>query len=111
MNLRSGLVAAVFTVAALPAAADAIDGKWCFEGKRLEITGPTIVTPGGNRIQGDYGRHYFTYIVPAGEEGAGRTVDMDQLGEYDMRLWPTGRPADPAAGGAQHWKRCAPEMS
>ncbi|NQV55118.1 MAG: hypothetical protein HQ503_04605, partial [Rhodospirillales bacterium] len=57
--------------------ADAIDGGWCHEksGKRLNIDGPAIVTPGGNRIQGDNQHHTFSYKIPAGEPGAGGRVD------------------------------------
>jgi hypothetical protein len=106
-------VAAViaFVLAATPVAADAIDGKWCFGAKRLEISGPELLTPGGNKIQGQYGRHDFTYTVPAGEPGAGATVEMELLGDDDMRLWPRGRTPDPQTAGAQMWKRCAAPVS
>ena len=96
---------------ASPAGADAIDGNWCNGVKRLEIDGPRIVTPGGNTLQGIYGRHDFTYTVPAGEPGAGANVDMELLGDDDMRLWPRGRSPDPQNGGAQMWKRCAAPVS
>lgn len=96
---------------ASPVSADAIDGNWCYGVKRLEIAGPQIVTPGGNKIQGIYGRHDFTYTVPAGEPGAGATVDMDLLGDNDLQLWPTGRGADAQKAGAQMWKRCAAPVS
>jgi len=106
-------VAAViaFVLAATPVAADAIDGKWCFGAKRLEISGPELLTPGGNKIQGQYGRHDFTYTVPAGEPGAGATVEMELLGDDDMRLWPRGRTPDPQTAGAQMWKHCAAPVS
>jgi hypothetical protein len=104
-------VATGFLVVVTPAAADAIDGKWCFGVKRLEISGPEILTPGGNKLQGQYGRHDFSYAVPAGEPGAGATVDMELLGDEDLRLWPTGRTPDPAKAGAQMWKRCAAPVS
>ena len=106
------VVCAVVAAAASPAFADAIDGNWCAaDGRRLEIAGPSIVTPGGNRIDGDYERHAFSYIVPAGETGAGSRVDMDLLGEYDMQLWPKGRGAEGDGNGPQHWKRCAAPTS
>lgn len=105
-------VAAIgFVFAATPAVADAIDGNWCNGVKRLEISGSEIVTPGGNRIQGIYGRHDFTYTVPAGEPGAGASVDMDLMGDDDMRVWPAGRSPDPNKAGAQMWKRCAAPVS
>lgn len=112
-RFSSAAVCALMTVSGAGAAlADAIDGSWCDrDGRRIEISGAAIVTPGGNRISGEYSRHAFSYIVPAGEEGAGSQVDMDLLGEYDMRLWPKGRTADPPTGGAQHWKRCAAPTS
>ena len=117
MRRKFRLISAVCSVAALflvtsPARADAIDGHWCFgAAKRLEIAGATIVTPGGNRIEGDYGRHDFGYTVPAGEAGAGARVDMDLMGDDDMRFWPAGRSTDPAQGGAQTWTRCAAPTS
>lgn len=103
--------AAALVFAVTPAAADAIDGNWCNGAKRLEISGPEIVTPGGNRIQGIYGRHDFTYTVPAGEPGAGATVEMDLLGDDDLRVWPNGRSPDPVNAGARMWKRCAAPVS
>src|ERR1700738_1993314 len=57
--------------------ADAIDGDWCkADGKRMKIRGPEIVTPGGNQTRGDYTRHSFSYVVPAGEPGAGEIVSI-----------------------------------
>ncbi len=103
--------AVAFVFAATPVLADAIDGNWCDGVKRLEIDGPRLVTPGGNEIQGRYGRHDFTYTVPAGEPGAGATVDMDLIGDDDMRVWPNGRSSDPEKAGARMWKRCAASVS
>lgn len=91
--------------------ADAIDGHWCKDSRRIEIAGSSVVTPGGNRITGEYGRHDFSYIVPAGETDAGRTVDMDLLGDEEMRLWPAGRMPDPEKGRAELWHRCPARMS
>lgn len=104
--MRTSLLAFAFSLAALPAFADAIDGAWCREnGLRLSINGPTIITPGGARIQGDYSRHAFSYVVPPGEPGAGATIEMRLLGEYDMQSRPAGTttPVD--------WKRCGPAVS
>jgi hypothetical protein len=48
------------------ALADAIDGDWCdANGKRMSIRGPSIVTPGGQQISGNYSRHYFSYVIPS----------------------------------------------
>lgn len=112
-HIRFCAVAAVLAVlfGPSPVLADAIDGNWCNGAKRLEISGAKIVTPGGNTIEGIYGRHDFTYTVPAGEPGAGNTVDMDLLGDDDLRLWPDGRSPDPQKAGAQMWKRCAAPVS
>ena len=50
------------------ARADVIDGDWCnAEGKQMTIRGPEIVTPGGKQTRGDYTRHSFSYVIPAGE--------------------------------------------
>ena len=100
---------ALFTLAALAlphaARADAIDGAWCHEkGRRMVITGPSIVTPGGGRTEGDYGRHDFTYTVPAGEPGAGTRIRMVLMGEYRVRVQEGD--AAPVV-----WERCGPSVS
>ena len=102
------LAAAASVLAFLPAApalADAIDGDWCHaDGRRLSIAGPDITTPAGNRLKGEYDRHHFSYVVPAGEAGAGATVRMVLLSELQMRL-------QPPAGEQQDWRRCGKPVS
>lgn len=101
-----GLGVGGLMVAAGPAWADSIDGSWCRTGGvRVTISGPSIVTQGGARVAGQYDRHGFTYVVPAGEAGAGSTVEMRLLGEYDMQS------RSSAQGGVMDWRRCAPETS
>ena len=95
-------------LAALPGAvrADAIDGQWCaVDGKRIDINGPRIRTPGGTQLQGDYDRHGFRYVVPAAEPGAGGTVVMRLLNDNLMQLTPPGSTA------TQQWNRCGPPIS
>ena len=93
-----------FSTAAL---ADAIDGDWCHsDGKRMSIHGPDIVTPGGKQTRGDYTRHFFSYVVPAGEAGAGETVSITLLGEY------LAHAREGAADAPmQEWRRCQPGVS
>ncbi|MSO81401.1 MAG: hypothetical protein EXQ97_07295 [Alphaproteobacteria bacterium] len=92
-------------MAAQPARADAIDGDWCHaDGRHIEIHGPAIVTPGGNAIRGDYDRHAFAYVVPAGEPAPGTKVRMVLRGEYDVDVTFGDAPAE-------RWKRCAPKVS
>ena len=69
-----------------PARADAIDGQWCLGSSHFAIDGPSILTPGGNRIQGNYSRHGFFYVVPANEPGAGGEIDMVLLNEETVQL-------------------------
>jgi hypothetical protein len=84
-----------------PAAADAIDGHWCDAGKQhLEINGPSIVTPSGGRLTGDYNRHGFKYMEPGGE----KPVVMVLLNEVTMHL----KAGD---GEEQTWHRCAAPTS
>lgn len=101
-------VMALVALAALfggPALADAIDGDWCHaDGRRLSISGPDIVTPGGTRLKGDYDRHHFSYVVPAAEPGAGATIYMILMGELQLRL-------KPPAGEEQLWRRCGKPVS
>lgn len=88
------------------ARADAIDGDWCrADGKRMSIRGPEIVTPGGKETRGNYDRHFFSYVIPAGEAGAGATVSITLLGEYLAH----GR--EGTDGPLQEWRRCQPGVS
>jgi hypothetical protein len=83
------------------ARADAIDGHWCApDGRVMTIEGPAILTPGGHKITGDYSRHAFSYVVPAGESAAGTMIAMILLNEETVELDP--------GGGAEHeiWRRC-----
>ena len=79
--------------------ADAIDGMWCKDSRSMQIDGPAIVTPDGTSMIGDYDRHGFRYVVPAGEDGAGKTVNMVLLGEYDLD-------ATVGEGPTERWRRC-----
>jgi hypothetical protein len=87
--------------------ADAIDGDWCrADGKRMKIRGPEIVTPGGNQTRGDYSRHSFSYVVPAGEAGAGENVSIILLSEY---LAHARQGSDTAP--IEVWNRCPPGVA
>jgi hypothetical protein len=89
------------------ARADAIDGDWCrADGKRMQIRGPEVVTPGGNRTSGDYTRHSFAYVVPAGEAGAGENVSIVLLSEYLAHARQGS-----ATAPIQVWNRCQPGIS
>lgn len=105
---RSTLVLAGILLVALnigAVRADAIDGDWCHaDGKRLTINGPDITTPAGMKLTGDYDRHHFSYVVPAGEPGSGATVSMQLLNELNMML-------KPPAGEEQNWRRCGKPIS
>lgn len=89
-----------------PALADAIDGDWCrADGKRMSIRGPAIVTPGGQETRGDYTRHFFSYVVPAGEPGAGNKVSIQLLSEY------LAQAREGETAPLQEWRRCQPGVS
>ena len=90
-------------VASHSARADAIDGQWCLGSSHFAIEGPNILTPGGNRIQGNYSRHGFVYVVPANEPGAGSVIDMVLLNEETVQLTRKGQVAAP-----EIWRRCKP---
>jgi hypothetical protein len=106
------MTAGLIVVGAAAARADAIDGHWCFtDGKRISIQGPAIVTPAGSRIQGDYARHFFSYVVPEADPGAGQTVSMTLLNEDTVRLR-IGTAAAPSYDGpGEIWHRCGPPTS
>ena len=103
-----GLVLAVLLPTGA-AQADAIDGDWCHtEAGRMEIRGATIVTPGGTQMQGLYGRHSFSYKVPAAEPGAGATLNMILIDDDTVHL---ANGADAASAAPQIWRRCPETVS
>jgi hypothetical protein len=93
------------------ARADVIDGEWCTTDGRLHVTirGPSIVTPGGKALDGDYTRHSFTYLSPEREPDAGAKIFMVLLNEETMRsragAAPTGETGD------RMWNRCKRPVS
>jgi hypothetical protein len=92
--------------------ADVIDGHWCFtDGERISIQGPAIVTPAGSQIQGDYSRHFFTYVVPPTDPGAGQTVSMMLMNEDTVHLRIGTAPSYSSGGPVQVWHRCGPPTS
>ena len=99
--------ALALALAGAPAFADAIDGDWCHkDGRRFSIRGPALVTPGGKNMQGDYGRHEFSYVVPAPEPGSGQTVFMALLNENTVEMRLGAQSAKP-----ETWIRCSPSVS
>jgi hypothetical protein len=104
--LLAGAICAALHGFSRPALADAIDGDWCrADGKRMTIRGPAIVTPGGRETSGNYTRHFFSYVIPSGEAGAGATVSIQLLSEY---LAHARQGADEPV---QEWRRCQPGVS
>jgi len=89
-----------------------IDGHWCFsDGERISIQGPAVVTPAGSSIQGDYSRHYFTYVVPPTDPGAGQTVSMMLMNEDTVHLRIGAMPSHSPDETTQVWHRCGPPTS
>jgi hypothetical protein len=87
--------------------ADAIDGDWCStDGMRMSIRGEKITTPGGKQIEGNYSRHAFDYVIPAGENGSGDVVNIILRGEY-LALSRQG----PVEGSLREWHRCKEGIS
>lgn len=99
---RIAAIAAAAALWATPSWADSIDGSWCNEktGKTFQISGPSIVTPGGARLEGAYSRHGFQYTVPPQETPAGAPVTMRLMGENVVQLQ-AGDAAQP-----ELWRRC-----
>jgi hypothetical protein len=101
------LAAAIWLVPGGAALADVIDGNWCqADGRSMHIAGPTITTPAGHTIQGNYSRHSFSYTVPESEPSAGATIYMRLLNETTVDLWNGTASGDAAT--AEVWKRCMP---
>jgi hypothetical protein len=88
--------------AVTPARADQIDGQWCSpEGKQVTIAGRAITTPGGTKMEGNYTRHSFSYVIPASEAPAGDTIYMNQLNDTTVQVRVGTPVAQPVI-----WKRC-----
>ncbi len=106
MNHRNLMLAAVLLLAAPTSAfADAID--WCSaDGQHMTIKGDDITTPGGKEIKGNYTRHAFDYVVPAGEAGTGEPVNIRLRGEY-LAVSRQGS----ADARMKEWGRCANRTS
>jgi hypothetical protein len=101
------LTAALLLAAPTAALADAIDGDWCSsDGQHMTIHGDDITTPGGKQIKGNYDRHAFDYVVPAGEAGSGETVNIVLRSEY-LALSRQG----PASAPMKEWRRCTNRTS
>jgi hypothetical protein len=105
------LIAALIATAVLLATtnttlADAIDGDWCHaDGRRFSIRGSAIVTPAGTAMIGNYDRHFFSYLVPAPEAGAGQTIFMTLYSENVVHV----RLGEASPG--ETWNRCLPSIS
>ncbi len=103
------LIAAIALLLAAPstALADAIDGNWCSaDGQHMTIQGDDITTPGGAQIKGNYDRHAFDYVVPAGEAGSGETVNIVLRSEY-LAVSRQGAANAPV----KEWRRCTNRTS
>jgi hypothetical protein len=98
---------AAFACLAGPALADAIDGNWCHQdGRRFTIQGAEIVTPGGKKMEGNYSRHYYSYVPPAPERGAGKPINMTLMNENTVHL----RYGE-NEGPTEVWLRCSQSIS
>ena len=103
---KGAISAFLLLLSATVAWADAIDGDWCLGTKTMSIRGPDIVTPGGQRMKGDYTRHSFSYTVPSGEPGAGEVIAMILRSEYLLHARQGGQDAP-----LQEWRRCSAKTS
>ncbi len=107
IKTRFALAAAISCGFALPAQADAIDGSWCHPQRgHLEIQGPQVVTPGGASLTGNYTRHTYDYVAPAGEAFGGKTVNMALVDDETVHLVIVDGP-----GNIEVWRRCTAPVS
>ena len=107
VRLIAALIATVLILATMSTTlADAIDGDWCHaDGRHFSIRGSAIVTPAGTAMIGNYDRHFFSYLVPISEAGAGQTIFMTLYNENVVHL----RLGE--AGSGEIWNRCLPSVS
>src|SRR5205814_9726257 len=87
--------------------ADYIYGDCCgTDGMRMSIRGEKITMPSGKQIEGNYSRHAFDYVVPAGENGSGDVVSIILRSEY-LALSRQG----PLEAPLREWHRCKETIS
>lgn len=100
MFKRALLLSGILMLGVTGASADALDGDWCnlTDGK-LTIDGSVIITPAGNRVMGDYGRHRFIYTAPEGDWHGGETIVIQQYSEQLMKL-------TVGDGESREWRPC-----
>ena len=83
-----------------PAVADVLDGDWCNpDSGEMTIHGPTILTPRGYLVIGEYTQHRFAYVAPPGDWYEGKLIFLQQRGEKLMELSVEGLPPE-------GWVRC-----
>lgn len=94
-------------LAAAPALADSIDGKWCSEdGRRITIDGALgLWGTGGLKISGDYFRYTYLFPMPAGEPEAGQRVEM-RFRRIDQSI-----AVKIGEGEPKIWRKCPPDIS
>ena len=101
------LVAAAMLLQTGVGYADAIDGDWCStDGMRMSIRGEKITIPSGKQIEGNYSRHAFDYVDPAGENGSGDVVSIILRSEY-LALSRQG----PLEASLREWHCCKETIS
>ncbi len=109
-NIAGAACGIALLLAPAAARADAIDGHWCHKnGKRLSIEGPSVVTPNGTAMTGDYDRHGFSYVVPPGAPGAGKRVDMSLIDDDTLQMSAGTMRVLPELG--EIWHRCRAPVS
>jgi hypothetical protein len=75
-RLAAAVVLVVFAGQAL---ADAIDGNWCHnDGCRFSIHGPTSSRLAESICRAITAWHYYTYVPPAAERGAGAILSRSE---------------------------------
>jgi len=107
-KLTTGLVALLSLVASAGSAqADAIEGNWCHpQHGNFEIRGPNILTPGGQQMTGDYSRHGFEYVAPAGERAAEESINLALVDDETLHLL-----IKQANAEIEVWRRCTVNVS
>ncbi|MEM7170879.1 MAG: hypothetical protein AAF530_11965 [Pseudomonadota bacterium] len=101
MFAESLIVAALFW-----AQAPLVDGSWCAaDGRRITVEGLTVLTPEGQRTQGEYGDRAFRFQAPPGEWPAGAIIWMELKSSDSVRV---SVESDSQQGPPPHdrWIRC-----
>lgn len=106
----AALLSLALSSAADLAEADGLDGRWCSpDGRRVTVSGLTVITPAGREVTGRYSQKAFAFVMPAREWDGGKTIWMELKAPNSARV-SVQSPYHEGPPPHVLWRRC-PDIS